>query len=170
MMLLELTELIAILMLVVTTLYLFVTCWLGYSAYKGNQIARKSEEDRIRPYIYCEFFFKQDHKLHFAVVNDGITRAKNVQLKIEPPLRYLSGSDKGKDVAFFANPISSVPPNRRFDTLLGDFSAFKKENPSCKVTCDLSYESVDGKKYYDTIVLDMSYAESRLVIDGDITH
>ena len=169
-MLVELTELIAILMLAVTTLYLFVTCWLGYSAYKSNQIARKSEEDRIRPYIYCEFFFKQDHKLHFAVVNDGITRAKNVELKFEPPLRYLSGSNKGKEVAFFANPISSVPPNRRFDTLLGDFNAFKKENPSCIVTCDLFYESVDGKKYNDTIVLDMSYADSSLIIEDGTLH
>jgi hypothetical protein len=162
-------------MAVLTAVYVIATFVLAYLGIKSNRIARDSiknlqemEKERFRPYVYCEFFFV-DIFLNFAVINCGMTQARNIKLKFDSPLcRLKSHSPEAvyqkEEIAFLNRTIGSLSPGQKLDTLIGYFGDFRKEYPSCKITCTVSYESFLGTTYEETMILDVTYAESRVSI------
>ena len=112
-----------------------------YVALTGLMVRQmvKAQEDERRPYVLAHLEFDQ-HMSYIVISNTGRRPAKNLTIKIDPPLIGLRNTDIGQK--FFSKPISFFPHGKVFRSVVNSSLEMFKEGfiDEYKFTISYSWE------------------------------
>jgi hypothetical protein len=124
-----------------------------------------------KPSLIAYFDNPRSTLLDLVVKNIGYGIAKDVVLKISPPLLDHNNRDISK-LSLFKQGISFFPPNREFRQIIGFTTQYfnKDSNRPLEYDLTLSYRDIDGNQIPDHIVrLDLSvYRDLPIHRESDI--
>lgn len=148
---------------IATLLALVVTVWKTWEMAVATQKAanataatveemRKARESASAPHIVVYLASPGSNIAEIIVENFGEGTARDIQLKIEPPLQSSLSKDIGR---FFESP-KWLPPRSRLSHALDVWSRYFASDYPRKYTVKVDYVGVnDGKQYSDEYVLDI---------------
>lgn len=156
----------------------FITAEYAKSASKqasANQTMAEemklTREMQNKPSLIAYFDNPQSVLIDLVVKNIGYGAAKNVMLKIEPPL-YDHEERSIAELSLFKRGIDYFPPNREFRQIVGTSGQFFSEGSQrpLEYNLTLSYSDVDDNSFpAQTIPLDLSvYRNLPLHRESDI--
>ncbi len=135
---------------------------------KEMELARKMQN---KPSLIAYFDNPQSNLLDLVIKNIGYGIAKDVKLKIVPPLDDHNNRDIS-ELSLFKQGISFFPPNREFRQIIGVSTQFFGEDAQRPLEYNLtiSYSDVEGNSIPDHIIpLDLSvYRNLPIHRDSDI--
>ncbi|MFN5117490.1 MAG: hypothetical protein ACK5FE_07040 [Cyanobacteriota bacterium] len=148
---------------VVTLLALIITVWKTWEMAVATQKAanataatveemRKARESASAPHIVVYLASPGSNIAEIIVENFGEGTARDIQLKIEPPLQ----SSLSKDIGRFFETPKWLPPRSRLSHALDVWSTYFASDYPRRYTVKVDYVGVnDGKQYSDEYVLDI---------------
>ena len=148
---------------VATLLALIITVWKTWEMAVATQKAanataatvdemRKARESASAPHIVVYLASPGSNIAEIIVENFGEGTARDIQLKIEPPLQSSLSKDIGR---FFESP-KWLPPGSRLSHALDVWSNYFASDYPRKYTVKVDYAGVnDGRHYSDEYVLDI---------------
>lgn len=148
-----------------------VAAWVAYRQLKANQETRL---DQTRPYVLVTADSDPDHMhlLDVIVQNVGSGPARNVSIKIDPPLLRAREDSQFSlaDSRIFSAPIPMLPPGFKLRTFFD--SAIERNDVDMPKTHDVTvtYEDGHGHRWKESSVLDLSLHEGLLYTETYTMH
>lgn len=129
-------------------------------AYFQVRVARQARDDRIRPFVVVDIrpSASSVHILNLVVENVGLTLARNVTIKFDPPLATSEGSYRLAESALLTTGIPSLPPGRRIEAFFDSaFSRNGKDLPD-RFDVTVTYDDAHGRRQPSlSYIVDFSY-------------
>jgi hypothetical protein len=141
--------------------------------YAGAQVreARKLRQEQARPFVVVDFEPEQSPFVELVVANLGKTMARNVRIKVEPPLE--SSLDTVVPIAklkMFTEGIPSLAPGKRMVTLFDSMADRNERNLANSYQVQLSYDWDGGDPITDTQRLDLDLYRYRMSVTRHTIH
>lgn len=164
-----LLEQMAIIALVaITLLYAIFTHEQAEASKRMAEEMKLAREMQNKPYIAAYFEVPHSIMINLVIKNIGNGVARDVHLKIDPPLLTNGPTPDVAELPLFKNGISYFPPNGEFCQFIGtsvDFFGKDSKRP-LQYNMSVSYCNVEGKPLPDQIIpLDVSVFYGLLVRD-----
>lgn len=147
---------------ILTAVYVIATISMALIMIRANSLAARSlqnakdlEQDRIRPYLIFDIITDESLLVFAELRNEGLTSAKNVQLKISPEPK--TEQRNGIPCTFIGNTLSFISPGRRLRDFIAVGHHFFAINQNPKFTYNISYEDLSGKTYSEQVIIDLTY-------------
>lgn len=144
-------------MALATLCYAFLTCFIVWEMCRSNELSKKLERSRIRPYVslYAEL---RDYYIFVVLRNFGETPAFG--LRLTPQSDSPSPFWKDRDIAVIKQPIAMLAPHQEIAEYLSSIMEVKKDlqtSDSLAFSCTVSYADQEGHAYGpETSAIDLS--------------
>lgn len=135
--------------------------------------ARRLREDQARPFVVVDLEPGPRPLLNLVVANLGKTMARNVRIKVDPPLVsavYDSFSSPIGALKLFTEPIPSWAPGRRIVFLFDSFIARAERDLPDSYRVRLTYEGEGGREFTDEQRLDLDLYRSMRMAERETVH
>lgn len=129
---------------------------------------RKQREDQERPYVIAYFEASSNGAFYFVVENVGNSPAYDMKIQFSPsPIDY---ADRPlNEISLFSNPITFLPAGKSLRQIVGATFRFFENNKPAKFSVDLTYKSVYGELFPESIVHDLEYLK-QTTLPGKLTN
>jgi hypothetical protein len=135
--------------------------------------ARELRQEQARPFVVVDFEPEQSPFMELVVANLGKTMARNVRIKVEPPLKSsldTAGPVPVAKLKMFTEGIPSLAPGKRMVTLFDSMIDRKDLNLPNSYQVQLSYEWDGGDPIIDTQRLDLDLYRYRMSVTRHTIH
>lgn len=120
-------------------------------------------EKRERPYIYGHFQGSRGAIIHFILENKGSAAAINVKARFEEPAPTKFDGASLNMATLFNNTIAFFPPGESYAVSVDLGKHVFAEGKPTEFKLGLSYETPGGRRFSESIALDIGYLGSVLV-------
>jgi hypothetical protein len=145
--LLKLLSLFEALQILITFTLVIITAQYAISTQKMVDEMKLTREAQSQPAIIAYFDNPTSNLLDLVIRNIGLGAAREVKLKITPPLLDHYGRDIS-ELSLFKNGINFFPPNREFREIIGTSLQFFAEDSkrALNYTLTISFLNAEGKE------------------------
>lgn len=126
-------------------------------AWRQVREARELREEQNRPFVVVDFDCEQGYMMYLEVVNMGTSLARDVRIKIDPPLESAIDIDVGK-LKMLNEGIATLAPGKKYRTFfdMGFRRAEAERDYTMNHTVRVRYKDEKGKRSFDEMLnLDM---------------
>jgi hypothetical protein len=131
--------------------------------------ARKLRETQIRPFVVADFEADRGYIFNFLVSNLGSSMARDVRVKLTPPLESAADVPLNK-LKMLNDRIPTLPPGKKIQTFFDTGFARGDSGLPMSYSAEVTYTDEKGKRTFnETYVLDLEvYQHINEIVRHDI--
>lgn len=111
--------------------------------------ARRLREEQFRPFVVVDVEVDNSRILEIVVRNVGLTMARDVQFKIDPPFITSMSDYNLNEFKIFSSGIATLPPGKEYRTLFDSLVQRSQMKLEREYTVTVSYTDPTGKRTFE---------------------
>lgn len=173
----------ALVMAILTAVYVITTIVMAALSFWGNVIARRNiatltklEKERSRPVVDAELYTDTPF-VCLRVTNHGTTPAYGVRLATTPRLRLLLGGPgalpadrKEAEIGLVEHGVEFLAPGAKAEACVGTFAMVMEVYPDLLFDGAVCYKDADGFEYKTRVPMDLRHRINSLHVTHKTVH
>lgn len=159
---------------IVTTLAFLAAGWAAWVAYRQLKQNEAARLDQSRPYVLVTADNDPNSAfiMDLVVENVGAGPARDVEIKIDPPLRRVREDDDYRlsDTPLLSQPVPVLPPGYKIRTFFDSMIERHEADVPRTHSVTLKYHDGHGHEWTESSVLDFGLLEGLMYTESFNTH